>query len=81
MFNLLIISSRFLEGFTILLAILFPKNSPVASAALRITFVLAVFQAFIPACNNCFQYLLDKFLANDKNPHPLTYFLVLGSTE
>ena len=28
--------------------------------------------------NNNFPYLLDKFLANDKNPSPLTYVLVFG---
>ena len=36
-------------------------------------------EALIPVANNCFLYLLEKFLANDKNPYPLTYFLVLGA--
>ena len=31
--------------------------------------------------NNFFPYLLDRFLGNDKNPYPLTYFLVPGSIE
>ena len=72
-------------GFTILSAILFSMNSPVASVALRTTFLEAVFRASSPVLaavsNNCFPYLLDRFLANHKNPYPLTYFLVLGSIE
>ena len=35
----------------------------------------------VAATVNVFPYLLDKFLANDKNQCPLTYFLVLGSVE
>ena len=31
--------------------------------------------------NNCFPFLLDRYFENDKNPYPLTYFLVLGSIE
>ena len=50
-------------------AVLFPKNSPV---------LLTTFSgAFSPLSNNCFLH----FLANDKNPYRLTYFLVLGSIE
>ena len=45
----------------------------------------AVFSASSPVLaevsDNCFLYLLNRFLAIDKNPHPLTYFLVLGFTE
>ena len=40
-------------------------------------FLEAVFKAYSPVSNNCFLY----FLENDKNPYPLTYFLVLGSIE
>ena len=46
-----------------------------ASAVLWITFSEAVFKAsspaFVAVSINCFPYLLDKFLANDKNPYPL----------
>ena len=54
-------------------AILFHKISP----ALWTTFLEAIFKESSLVSNNCF--LL--FLANDKNLYPLTYFLVLGSTE
>ena len=50
-------------------AILFPKYSP----ALWDTFL----EASSPVFNNCFLY----FLAYDKNPYPLTFFLALGSIE
>ena len=58
-------------GFTILSAILFPINPSVASAVLWTTFFELVFKASSHAAvsNNCFTYLLDKFLANDKNPY------------
>ena len=79
-----IISAMFLEFssitcfiFTILSAILFHTNSPVASAAFSTTFLETVSRASIPASSNCFLYLL----ANVKKPYPLTYFLVLGSIE
>ena len=58
-------------------AILSPKNSPV----LWTTFLEAVFKESGPVSNNWFLCLLDKFLANDKSPYPLVYFLVLGSIE
>ena len=88
----IIISSTFLEstsdsgfGFTILLAILFPINFPIALAALWATVLEAVFKtsshAFVAAFNNFFPELLDTFLVNDKNPYPLIYFIVLGSTD
>ena len=64
-------------GFTILSAILFPINSPVASAALWNTFLESVFRTSSPVSNNCFLY----FLTNDINPYLLTYFLVLGFIE
>ena len=54
-------------------AILFPKNSP----ALWTTLLESVFKGSSPVCNNCFLY----FLANYKISYPLTFFLVLGSTE
>ena len=57
----------------IVFAILFPKNS----YALCTTFFETVFTTSRPVFNNCFFY----FLANDKNPYPLRYFLVLGSIE
>ena len=57
--------------------VLFPNNSP----ALWTTFLEAVLKESGPVFNNCFLYLFDKFLPNDKNPHLLTYFLVLGSIE
>ena len=31
--------------------------------------------------NSFFLYLLDRFLANDTNPYPLSYFIVLGSMQ
>ena len=66
-------------GFTVLIAILFPKNSTVASAALSYTFLVAVLKAFIyvfvAASNNFLRYLLERFLPNDKSPYPFTYFL------
>ena len=62
---------------TILSAILFPINSPVASAALWSTFLEEVVKASSPVFNNCFPYFLDRFLANDKNIYPLTYFISL----
>ena len=40
-------------------------------------FLEAIFKGPGPVYNNCFLYLLDKFLANNKNPYPLTYFLFL----
>ena len=40
-----------------------------------------VFNASSPASNNFFLYLLEKFLANDKNSYLLTYFIVLGFIE
>ena len=55
-------------------AVLFPKNSLVTSAALSITFLEGLF-------SSCFPYLLAQFLAKDKNPYSLTYFLNLGSIE
>ena len=76
-FDRIIISSPFLRfssitcfGFTILSAILFLKNSPVASAALWTTFLEAVFKAASSVSNNCFLYLFEEFLANDENPYP-----------
>ena len=42
--------------------------------ALWTTFLKAVFTAPNPVSNNCLLCLLG----NDKNPYPLTYFLVLG---
>ena len=56
-------------------------NSPVASSALWSSFMEAVFRASSLVSNNCFLHLLEKFIANDKSPYPLTYFLVLGSIE
>ena len=52
---------------------LFPKNSP--------TLWTTYFKESSFISNNCFLYLLEKFLANDRTPYPLTYFLVLGSIE
>ena len=40
-------------------------------------FLEAVFKESSPVSNTCFLY----FLANDKNPCSLKYFLVLGSIE
>ena len=55
-------------------------NSPVASTASWTTFLETVFRVSSLVSNSCFLYLLEKFLANDKNPCPLTYFLVLVFT-
>ena len=64
-------------------AILLAIYSTVASAALWTTFFKAVFRAssdvLAAVCNNYFPYLLDRFLANEKNTYLLTYFLVLDS--
>ena len=44
-------------------------------------FLEAVFRASTPALaavsNNFFAYLFERFLRNDINPYPLTYFLFL----
>ena len=64
-------------GFKILSAILFPINSPVASAALWATFLEVVFRTSSPVSNTRFQY----FLRNSKNQYPLTHFLVLVSVK
>ena len=40
-------------------------------------FVEAVFKESSPVSKSWFLY----FLGNDKNPYPLTYFVVLGSIE
>ena len=40
-------------------------------------FLEAVFRVSSPVSNSCFLY----FLANDTNPYPLTYFLVLHAVE
>ena len=60
-------------------------NSPVPSATSWTTFLETVFRAsspaFVAVSKNCFLHLLDRFLANDKNPYPLTYFLALCSTK
>ena len=65
-------------GLTILSAICFLA---MYLAALWTTFSEAVFRAYSPVFSNSFPYLLDRFLANDKNPYHLAYFLVLGSIE
>ena len=67
----------------ILSAILFPRNSPVASTVLWTTFLKAVFGAssFVLAEVSKFSSFFYRTLPNDKNPYPLTYFLVLGSIE
>ena len=78
------IYSTFLEflsitsfGFTMLSAILFPINSAIASATLRTIFLkeflerLALFYYQYPIIN--IPYLLDRFLANNKNPYSFTY--------
>ena len=49
--------------------ILLPKNHLLYG----LLFLEAVFKESSPASNNCFLY----FIANDKNPYPLAYFLVL----
>ena len=71
--------------FTISSAILFPINSLVASAVLCATNLGVDFRSSSPVLvavsNNWFPYLLDIFLANDKNLYPLTDFLVPGSIE
>ena len=83
--------NTFLNSFSIAslfsggIMILFPINLPIASAALCSNFYEEVLKAFSPVVvavsNNCFPYLLNRFLENDKKPCPLTYFFVLGSTE
>ena len=78
------IYSTFLEllsitsfSFTILSAILFPINSAIASATLRTIFWkeflerLALFYYQYVIIN--MPYLLDRFLANKKNPYSFIY--------
>ena len=59
----------------------FLKNLPVASAALLVTFLEVFIPVFVAVSNYCFRYLIEKVQANNKNPWPLTYFLVLGYIE
>ena len=63
-------------GFTILSAILSSINSPFALTALWTTFLEAVSKASSPVSNNCFSYLLDRFLMNKESPYPLTLFRI-----
>ena len=81
----MIICSAFLEfsagkdfGFKILSEILFSIISPIASAVLWTTLLKAVLRASSPVSvavsNNCFPYLLERFVGNDKNPYLLTLF-------
>ena len=67
----------------ILSAILFPIKSPVASAVFCTTLLEVVFAASIPvfvAVSVIFlPYLSPNFLAKEKNPYLLTYFLNFGS--
>ena len=67
----------------ILLAILFPIRSPVASAVFWTTLLEAVFVASIPVfvavSINFLTYLSPNFLANYKKLNPSTYFLYFGS--
>ena len=44
-------------------------------------FLVVAFRVSSLASNNFFLYLLEKFLANDKNSYPSTHFLVVGSIE
>ena len=90
------ISSGFSFGFSfdfsfdlsigvILSAILFPIKSPVASPIFCTTLIEVVFAASIPVyvalSINFLPYLSPSFLAKDKKPYPLTYFLNFGSVE
>ena len=86
------VSSTFLQlslgaslGFTILSAVFIPIHSPVASAVLWTYFLEAVFRTsslvLVAAFNIFSPYLSNRFLTNNKNLHPLMYFLVLGSIE
>ena len=49
------------------------------------TFLVTVYKAstpvFVATSINCFPFLLDRFLTNDKKIYPFTYFLVLGYIE
>ena len=69
----------------ILSAILFSIKSPVASAVFCTTLLEAVFAASIPVfvavSINCLPFLSPNFLAKDKKPYPLPYFLNSGSDE
>ena len=66
-------------------AILFPIKSAVAYAVFWTTLFEAVFAASIPilvaVSINFLPYLLPNFLANNKKPYPLTYFLNFGYIE
>ena len=84
------ISLSFLEfstdtdfGFIMFSAILFPIKSSVASVVLWTTILGAAFASpgFVVTSHNFFPYWSNRFLANDKNPYPLTNILVLGSIE
>ena len=58
-------------------ALLFSFVAAAKTSPLWATFLEVVFKESSPISNNCFLY----FLANNKNPYPLTYFLFLGSVE
>ena len=86
------VSSPFLEfasaidlGFTTCSPILFPINSPYTSGFSLTTFLEVVFPApspvFVAASNNYLPYLLETFLANNKNLHSSTCLLIFGSVE
>ena len=45
--------------------------------SLFVSFLEGMFTTSSPVSNNCFLY----FLVNDRNPYPLTYFLVFSSIE
>ena len=59
--------------------------STAASTFLRTTILEAVFRAsnpvFVTVSNKFTPYFLDRFLANEKDPYPLAYVLVLGFIE
>lgn len=67
--------------FATLSAALFPKMSPITSAALWPTFSEAVSKAPNPTSNNFFLHLLDRLPANDKNLNPLKYVFVFDPIE
>ena len=60
-------------------AALFPIKSPAVFTVFRATLLEAVFAASIPVCvgvsTDFLPYLSPNFLANNKKPYPLTYFL------
>ena len=68
-------------GFTVFSTILLPyKFLKIPINDLWTNFLEAAFWASNPVSNNCFYYLLEKLLSDDKSPYSLIY-IYIGSIE